>query len=181
FREDHSRRAVRRVDCQHIEVPLIAAEALDVQNSSVLRPIDAGDVDVAAVAKLYAPAGECRHVLDAKLDSRVVASGTRITLVHDGSAGGLELGPLDDMDIALIHQAECDARVVGAPPVTGRATELLLRDEFGSAPASELGATLRQGALSAACRRHDVQIVISDERDVAPLRRHLGIDITGGG
>jgi len=80
----------------------------------------------------------------------------------------------------LIDEAERDAAIVRAPPVTGGAIELLLRDEFRRAPAPELRSPLRQRTLAAAHRRHDEQVVIANERDVASLWGDLGVQVARG-
>ena len=69
----------------------------------------------------------------------------------------------------------------GAPPVPGIPVEFLLGDEFGGGPALVGRAVCGERARGAARGRHHIQIVAAHERDEAPFRTDLRVDLVFGG
>ena len=69
--------------------------------------------------------------MDEEVNDRVLCPGARVALVDDGGLFGLDVEAFDDVDRALIDLGIGDVALVSAPPVTGIAAHLFLRDELG--------------------------------------------------
>ena len=177
LRQDDRRASGYRIDRQEVEPLLIAAEALDIECAAVLRPVDAGEIDVGVGAHIDLDAATVRQAGDVEVDDGVRPPGARIALLDDDGAGRGDVGARHDVNRRLVDVSERDARLVGRPPVAGVAVKLLLRDELRRRPTTQLAAVGRQRALGAARRRHDIEVVVAHVGDEAALRRHLGVDL----
>src|SRR5207237_4271303 len=69
------------------------------------------------------------------------------------------------------------ARVVRRPPMAGGPVHLLLRDEFGAAPADRAAAVGGEPALGPARGLGDVEILVTNEGEIAAGPRDLGIQL----
>ncbi|EEF24630.1 conserved hypothetical protein, partial [Ricinus communis] len=173
--------AARRAEGDQIEGLLIAALALDIQGLAVLRPSDAGQVDVLVCAQVDLHHLARGQVLDEQFDDGVRAAGARIALVDHGGARRADVGARHDVDAALVDAGVGDQALVRRPPVAGVAVHLLLGDELGHAE--------RQGALAlggdrglfAAGQRADIEVLVAHVRDEPALGRNLGVDLVAGG
>ena len=164
-----------RIDGEQLQRLLVAALALDVEGLAVLRPVDAGEVDVGVGPKVDLDRRAAGQALDVELDNRVGATGSGIALADDGRAFRADIDARDDVDLAFVDLCIGDGVVLGAPPITGVAAHLFLSHELGGSERDRIVCGGGDRFRRALRQRRGVEHAIADEAEIAARGRDLGV------
>ena len=169
--------AARRIDSKKIEALLVAALALDVKGAPVLRPVDTGEIDVGIGAEVDLGSPAARGIDHPKRHNHVGSSRGGIALIEHLGPVRTDCSARHGRDLRFVVAFDRDAPVAGRPPGTGVAVHLLLRDELGGAAGDRALAIRRQRPFGAGAKIDGIEVLVTDEADVAPAFRHVRVDL----
>ena len=175
--EQQLRLARIRVHFQQVQPVLVAALALHIQRSAILRPVDPRQIDIGIAAQIHLhPAGAVgRHHI--QLHLRIGRARRRIALLEQPGALRADRRARHHLHPRLVHPRHRDPRIVRRPPVAGAAVHLLLRHELGRSPRHGAAAAAGQPPFHARSGIDHIQILIAHEAHIAAAGRHLGIHL----